>query len=107
MRGLASDGGGAGASAKNSRYQDLHKQLLDLRQKGLPKVRHGIVVGMQTTGDVAKGNGFVGCLFQIPRTEETGGITMEQDTQQNLWSNRHTAHGSIVGGRSRSSLVVQ
>jgi len=76
--------------------QDLDRQLSNLWQKGLPKVGDGVVVGMQTACDIAKGDRLIGGLFNLPRTEHPGGIAVEQQAQQNFRRVRLAAASPIV-----------
>ncbi len=61
--------------------QDLHEQLLDFRQKSLPKGGDGIVVGMHIPGNETKWNRFIGRPFYPPRTEDPRRVTVEQQPQ--------------------------
>ncbi len=64
--------------------QDLDKQLPNFGQKGLPKIGNGIVVGVQSARNIAKGDRLIGGLFNLPRTEHPSGIAIEQQAQQNF-----------------------
>ena len=76
--------------------QDLHKQFLDLGQKRLAEVGNRIMIGMQSARDETKGNAFISRLLDLARTEHTGGISIEQQPQQNFRCSRFPAHRRIL-----------
>ena len=51
--------------------QDLHKQLLDFRQKVLAKVGNRVMIWVQSTCNVSKWNTFIGGSFSILRELNT------------------------------------
>jgi hypothetical protein len=76
--------------------QNLHKQRFDFGQKGLAKVGDGIMIGMQSTGNEPKGNALVSSFLNLARTEQTRGIPIEQQPQQDFRRNRFPAEGRIL-----------
>jgi hypothetical protein len=76
--------------------QDLHEQLLDLRQKRLAEVGQSVVVGVQTAGDKAERNALVRLPFDLARTEDACGIAIEKQAQQDFRRNGHPTYGAVV-----------
>ncbi len=61
------------------RYQqNLDKQLFQFGQKLLAKVCNRVMVGMHIARDETERYHFVGCLLQLARTENAGGIAVKQ-----------------------------
>ena len=73
----------------------MHEQVFDLVQKGLAKMGNRIMIRMQPPGNVPKWDTLIGGFLDLARTEQPGGIAVEQQPQQNFRRNGFSPLGSI------------
>ena len=65
-------------------HEHLHKQLFELRQKRLAKMRQGVMIGMKIPRDVSKRQALVAGLLQLARAKHARGVAVEQQAQQDF-----------------------
>ncbi len=81
--------------------QDLDEEVLQLGQEGAPKRGQRIMIGMQVARNKAERHRLIGGPLDLTRTEDSGGIAIEQQAQQHLGGVRFPTAGPIVGIQGR------